>query len=853
MEITQRLTPAMKQYVAVKEQYPDCIVMFRMGDFYEMFFEDAKTASRVLDITLTKRGRGETETPLAGLPYHSVDQYISRFIKQGYKVVIVEQVEDPKKAKGVVKRDVVRVITPGTVHEDNLLTQENNNFLISITPLKKGFSFAAADVSTGAFLTTVLSSQEDLLNEIVKYHPSEIILPVSSDDKAFVGQIRTLGYFLTFHDDRFFWQQTATKKLKDLFGVTNLSCFGLHEEHAVNVAAGGLISYLEKTQRRAITTFQRLSYYEPTQFMNLDRTTIRNLEILTNISDHSKRGTLLGVLDKTKTPMGTRLLKQWIVQPLLTKEEINHRLDDVSVFYSDMLYREEARTLLQSIYDIERLISKVDSLSINPKDLIALKDSLESIRAVQDLTKSALGEQELAERSVFKRLEHAQISDHTIDQIEKAISDDPPVILSQGGVIREGFNSSLDELRYVSRNAKQWIAEMEAQEREKTGIKSLKIRYNKIFGYFIEVTKSNVAKVPDHYIRRQTQVNAERYVTDELKEKENMILNADDKIKALEQEIFTALIQDITEDIFDLQKIAGIVAAFDVLSTFAYISYTNNYTRPEIDESFTFSLQESRHPVVEESVSEYVPNRIEFDDDEFIFVITGPNMSGKSTIMRQVALITLLAQIGCYVPAKQARIGIVDRIFTRIGASDNLFMGKSTFSVEMAETANILHNATRRSLVILDEVGRGTSTYDGLSIAWAVVEYIHDVIGAKTLFATHYHQLNRLEEWYNGIVNYNIAVKETDDGIRFLHRLNRGGTDKSYGIHVARLSGVPADIIERSKAIMTQFEVNDEVGERIHKKLRNEENIYSTVNKKKVDKDERLEKQKTLESVFPSD
>jgi DNA mismatch repair protein MutS len=584
--------------------------------------------------------------------------------------------------------------------------------------------------------------------------------------------------------------------------------------------------------------------------MNLDRTTIRNLEILNNIGDRSKRGTLLSVLDKTKTPMGTRLLKQWIVQPLLQKEEIDLRLDDVSVFYSDILFREEARTLLQSIYDVERLISKIDALSINPKDLIALKDSLDSIRAVQDLTESALTESGIAKRSVFKRLQDARISTHSIEQIEKAISDDPPVILSQGGVIREGFNSSLDELRYVSHNAKQWIADLEAQEREKTGIKSLKIRYNKIFGYFIEVTKSNVEKVPNHYVRRQTQVNSERYVTDELKEKENMILNADDKIKALEQDIFNALVEDIAEDLSGLQHIAQVVAEFDVLSTFAYLSYTNNYTRPQITETYGFSLQESRHPVVEQSVPDYVPNTIEFNNTEYLFVITGPNMSGKSTIMRQVALITLLAQIGCYVPAKEATVGVIDRIFTRIGASDNLFMGKSTFSVEMAETANILHNATKNSLVILDEVGRGTSTYDGLSIAWAVVEYIHDVIGAKTLFATHYHQLNRLEEHYDGIVNYNVLVKETENGIRFLHKLTRGGTDKSYGIHVARLSGIPSDVVERSKSIMTQFEINDEVGERIHKNMRNEEQVYRTVPAKEKKKSVEPDKQETLQSMF---
>jgi len=811
-----KLTPGMQQYMRIKNEHPDCLVLFRMGDFYETFYEDAKTAARELDIVLTARGKGEKRAPLAGIPYHAIEPYIAKLIKKGYKVAIVEQVEDPKKAKGLVKRDLIRIITPGTIVESALLSEKQNNYLMSIVKEKEKFGIALADISTGEFMTTQFTGTDKLTTEIAKFSPAEIIIPLSLEENEFFKDIKSVVYT---YDDRHFWLQKAYNTLKDHFEVHNLEGFGCEKQELSISAAGALLSYLKETQKTQLSYINNLHTFSTDDFMVIDEVTQRNLELIRNIRDGTTRGTLLETVDKTATSMGSRLLRQWLLRPLLSVNEIRKRLDAVEELVNTIMLREELREQFSQIQDIERLISRVTFGNANPRDLVALKNSLIYIPKIKLLLKDV-------KSSYLQKLRELNELKEIIELIEKAIKDNPSAVLREGNIIRKGFNEELDKLHEITKSGKSWVTELEQKERIKTGIKSLKVRYNKVFGYFIEVTKSNLHLVPSYYIRKQTQVNSERFITDELKEKESLILGAEEKIVNLEYELFQQIIIKVSEKTREIQDVAKKIAQLDCLTAMAHAAAHNNYVKPEIRDDDKIIIKEGRHPVVEQFEEySFVPNDCKLGDDNRLLVITGPNMAGKSTWMRQVALIVLMAQIGSFVPAKSASIGTVDRIFTRVGAYDDLTMGQSTFMVEMNETANILNNATAKSLIILDEIGRGTSTYDGVSLAWAITEYIHDNIGAKTLFATHYHQLNKLEDKFAGIKNYNITVKEAEDKIIFLRKIIRGGTDKSYGIHVAKLAGIPKDIINRSMDIMNRLEMEDEIGARLHNGLKKEKHV----------------------------
>jgi len=806
-----RLTPAMKQYMLVKDKYPDCIVMFRMGDFYEMFFEDAKTAAKELEITLTSRGKGDTRAPLAGIPYHAIEPYIAKLVKKGYKIAICEQVEDPKKAIGIVKRDLVRIITPGTVVESVILDDKRNNYLMAIAKQADRFGIALADISTGEFLASEFNDYSVLSTELSKFNPSEILIPLSLEDSEFVKQLKKEEFIVNTFDDRYFWRDKAYQTLKEHFNVLNLQGFGCEDKELCISSAGALISYLKETQKKQLEHINSIKTYSTNNFMVIDKTTQRNLELIKNIRDGGLTGTVLDAVDKCITSMGSRLLRNWLLMPLLDKEEVNLRLDAVEELYGNPLLREELKEKFKAVYDIERLIGRVVYGNANARDLIALKNSLKLVPEIKALLKDC-------KSSLLSKIKEIADLSNVSALIDKAIKDEPALILREGNLIKAGFDEELDKLRGITKDGKSWIAELEAKEKRKTGVKSLKIRYNKVFGYFIEVSKANLHLVPQNYIRKQTQVNSERFITEELKEQENRVLGAEEKIFELEYELFQQVLKDVSKTGKEVQAVSKVIAEIDVILSFANVAAENNYTRPVINDKNEIIIREGRHPVIESMVNEpFVPNDCIVNDKSRFMVITGPNMSGKSTFMRQTALIVLLAQIGCFVPAKEANIGIVDRIFTRVGAYDDLTHGQSTFMVEMNETANIVNNATEKSLVILDEIGRGTSTYDGISIAWAVAEYIHNNIKAKTLFATHYHQLNKLSENHENIKNFNVAVKEVEDKIVFLHKIVEGGTDRSYGIEVARLAGLPKEIIERSKTIMNRLETKDMINERIDK------------------------------------
>ncbi len=837
-----QLTPAMQQYMKVKQEYPDTIVLFRMGDFYETFYEDAKTAARELNIVLTARGKGETRAPLAGIPFHSLDQYLGKLIKRGYKVTIVEQMENPKFAKGVVKRDVVRVITPGTVMESNILEQRSNNYIMAIAKAANSFGIALADISTGEFLVSTIEDYEKLVNEIARYEPKECILPISLEDTELLSQLRrrftkntrtSTGYsdsnnsynlsdssvvFNSF-DDRHFWKEAAYKLLLEHFSTANLLGYGLDEqsqEHELIInAAGGLLSYLKFTQRTSLKYINKIHVLNNSEYMLIDSATQRNLELIRNIRDNSTNSTLIEVLDKTLTSMGSRLLKSWLLKPLSKVGSIKARQDAVEVFFKQSILRDDVRDLLAKVSDIERLISRVNFGTANGRDLIGIKNAL----AVVPEIKKLLRDVKFASHLLTEAYEIPELAE-IVQIIGTAIKEDAPISTREGNIINSGFNPDLDKLKEVSRNSKQYIAQLEEREKEKTGIKSLKIRFNNVFGYYIEVTKANLHLVPKDYVRKQTQVNSERFITDELKEHETLILGAEEKICALEYELFTDIINKVSFETHNIQKIAEKLSLLDVLCALAKIAAENDYTKPTINDSDRIMLIDARHPVIEQIEKSFVANDCVIDNTNRLQIITGPNMAGKSTYMRQVALIVLMSQIGSFVPAKKAEIGIVDRIFTRVGAYDDLTHGQSTFMVEMNETANILNNATERSLVILDEIGRGTSTFDGISIAWAVAEYLNEHNKAKTLFATHYHQLNKLAEHLPNIKNYNIAVLEKENDIVFLRKIVQGGTDKSYGIHVAKLAGMPESVIHRSKQIMEMLEVEDEIGERLEEELK---------------------------------
>ncbi|MDK2849515.1 MAG: mismatch repair protein MutS [Candidatus Woesearchaeota archaeon] len=796
------LTPAMKQYVELKKKYPDHILFFRMGDFYETFYEDAKIASEVLDITLTSRGSGEKKAPLAGIPYHSINPYLKKLIDKGYKVAIAEQLEDPSKVKGrVVKRGITRIITPGTVLEPELLNERKNNYISCIFS-KESVAIATAEVSTGEFFVNKAEDKNDCISEIARIKPSEIVLPESLKvDKDLIDALKQNNIHLTFVEDSFFNIELAKVLIKEVFKRDSLVSFGINEELLIKTI-GGLLKYL-KENFLPLNNFRVISFQSSKETMLLDYITLRNLEIFENIYDRSDERTLVKVLDLCKTPMGSRLLKKILANPLLIKEKINERLDAVEELFKDKFKRDEIRESLSEIKDLERIAGKIYSNNINPRDLIALKNSLKKVPSIENNLKDV-------KSKLLNGIRQLPDFQEVIEIIEKTIKEQPSIKPSDGNVIKEGVNEELDKYRNIKENSKKIILELEEKEKRRTGISTLKIGYNSVFGYYIQVSRSKANLVPKEYIQRQTLVNSIRYVTEELKELEREIITAEEKIAELEEKIFNEIYGKIKSKVDNIAEIAKKIALLDVLVTFAEVSALNNYVRPIIAEDGNIEIKEGRHPVVEKFSEEFIPNDCKLQANEMI-ILTGPNMAGKSTYLRQVCLITLLAQCGCFVPAKEAKISLVDRIFTRVGASDDLSRGQSTFMVEMSETANILNNATSNSLIILDEVGRGTSTYDGISLAWAIAEYIYKHIKAKTIFATHYHALNKLAEEFENIKNYQVLVTENADEIIFLRKVVPGGTDKSYGIHVAKLAGLPLEVIERAKEIQKKLLEEDEM------------------------------------------
>ena len=797
----------MQHYLETKKQYEDCILFYRLGDFYEMFFDDAKTVSKELELTLTGKECGlEERAPMCGVPYHAVDSYLNRLVQKGYKVAIAEQMEDPKLAKGLVKREVVRIVTPGTVTSAAALDETKNNYLMGIVYLGDTFGVASADTSTGDFLVTEVPSERELFDEINKFSPSEIIC----NNAFYMSGIdleelkNKYNFIVSALDNRFFSDEMCRKILKEHYKVGSLDGLGLGDYDAGVIAAGAVMQYMYETQKSTLAHITAITPYSSGQFMVLDISTRRNLELLETLREKQKRGTLLWVLDKTKTAMGARLLRTYIEQPLLKKEAILERQNAVEELNLNYISREELREYLNSIYDLERLIGRISYKTAGPRDLIAFKNSLSMLPYIKNI----LGE---FTSSLLKEFyEELDTLEDLYALIDQSILEDPPITVREGGIIKEGYNEEADKLRNAKTEGKTWLAELEEKEREKTGIKNLKVKFNKVFGYYFEVTNSFKDMVPEYFIRKQTLTNAERYTTDELKNLEEVIMGAEDKLVSLEYELFCQVRDHIAGEVLRIQKTAKAIAGVDVFASLSLVATRNNYTKPKINDKGVIHIKNGRHPVVEQMMRDdmFVANDTYLDNGKNrISIITGPNMAGKSTYMRQTALIVLMAQLGSFVPADSANIGICDRIFTRVGASDDLASGQSTFMVEMTEVANILRNATRHSLLILDEIGRGTSTFDGLSIAWAVVEHIANtkILGAKTLFATHYHELTELEGTMSGVNNYCIAVKEQGDDIVFLRKIVKGGADKSYGIQVAKLAGVPDSVIARAKELVEEL------------------------------------------------
>ena len=809
---SDNLTPAMKQFVEIKTQHPDCILLFRMGDFYETFYKDAETVAEELQITLTARGKGASRAPLAGIPYHALDTYLPKLVTKGYKVAIVEQLEDPKKAKGLVKRGLVRIVTPGTVLESSILDQRSNNYIMSIYTEQNKFGIAVCDVSTGEFMTTEVSDHQKLQSEMVRFRPAELIIQKSMKGRDMIT--KNTNTFINYHDDHNFSFRNSYKALVTHFDTLSLEGYGIENRALAIAASGALLNYLQETQRTDLSQITTIKRYRTENYMVLDSSTVRNLELMQNIMDGSSRGSLLEVIDATITPMGARLLRTWLLRPLIDPEIINRRLNAVGFFKSHTAHKEQARRILKQIYDLERLVGRISYGSANARDLLSLRQSLEMIPRLKESLRDT------TDPLIKKSLAFAELQP-IVGLIARSIKEDAPAILRNGNIIQQGYNQELDELRKIAHGGKDWVIELEEKEKQKTGIKSMKVRFNKVFGYFIEISKSNLHLVPENYIRKQTTVNGERYITEELKEKESLILGAEEKILALEFDIFQSIIKEISKYIVDIQETAKNIAMIDCLSSLAKVAADNDYCKPDVNEKYDFDVKDGRHPVVEKVVTDqFVPNDCLLNENKRLHIITGPNMAGKSTFMRQVALTQLMAQIGSFVPSSSAKLGVVDRIFTRVGAYDDLSMGQSTFMVEMNETANILNNATQKSLIILDEIGRGTSTYDGVSIAWAVAEYIHEKIGAKCLFATHYHALNKLAGNFKSVSNFNIAVKEMKGDVIFLRKILEGGTDRSYGVEVAKLAGLPKDVVMRAREVMKHFEIEDEVSERLHRNLK---------------------------------
>lgn len=809
-----KITPAMKQYYETKQQYSDALIFFRMGDFYESFGEDAKIISKELEITLTTRGRGEDgkNMPLAGIPYHAIDNYLPKLIKKGYKVAICEQLEDPKKAKGVVKRGVVRVVTPGTAIDSSMFNDATNNYLMAISAKKNDFGISFLDVSTGEFMTTQFVDEnpyDRIASEIARMLPAECIMPTSIyTNRNLMQRFEEMKITVHEYDTYAFDAEHATDFLQQHFGVNTLKGMGFDAYPQAIGAAGAALMYAISTQMRELSHVQSLSTYEESDSLILDSITLRNLEIVHNVKGDGNNISLLKILDETCTPMGSRMLKKWILKPLITVNDINERLDVVEEIADKTLIRFDIRSHLQYIKDIERLIGRVVYGNSNARDLIALKISLSAVSPILNSIGDNITSKLLLD--IIQELKDYDIIAELIQLINTAIIDEPPLSIREGGMIKSGYNIELDKIKNLSRNGKQWVADFQQKERNRTGIKSLKVGYNRVFGYFLEVSSSNKSQVPGDYIRKQTMANAERYYTPELKEMESSILTADEKAHTLEYELLVEINNKIASYSKNLQRIAYLIGKLDVLVNFAEISMHNNYVRPIITNDCRILIRDGRHSVVENSMPHpFIVNDTEIDCDSNQFLlITGPNMAGKSTYMRQIALIIIMAQIGSFIPASYASIGVVDRIFTRVGAFDDLASGQSTFMVEMVELANILNNATSKSLILLDEIGRGTSTYDGYSIAKAVVEYIHNKnrVGIRTMFATHYHQLTELEGYLKRVKNLHIAVKEEGDELIFLRKIVPGATDKSYGIHVARLAGVPYNVTSRAKEILKDIE-----------------------------------------------
>lgn len=800
-----QLTPMMQQYFEIKNKHKDKILFFRLGDFYEMFFDDALVASKVLDITLTGRDCGQEErAPMCGIPYHAADSYIAKLIENNYKVAICEQIEDPALAKGLVKRDVIKIITPGTVTSSIMLDENINNYLMSIVILENFIGISYVDLSTGEYFCTVTDkSQYNLITaEINRINPSEVIINEKEKEFEHISEnITQLG-------KNYYVISECVARLKRQFDVASVEGLGL-ENDALIKACGSLLLYLDEVEKGALININKIRFYNITNYMIMDQSTRKNLELCETIRGRNKKGALLSVIDKTSTSMGARKLRQWVEKPLLKPEEISKRLDSVEELFNNFLIREELKEYLKTIQDIERLGSRIALGSANARDLISFKNSITNLPYIKTLLIN------------FESLELRRVSDNFDDLkdlyylIDIAINEDPPYSLKEGNIIKSGYHNEIDKYKELSKNGKRWIIELEQKEKDSTGIKSLKVGYNKVFGYYIEVTKTNIDNVPKHYIRKQTLSNTERYITPELKELEDAVLHANEKLIELEYEIFTSVRDEISKHIKRIQNTAALVAQLDCLCSFAEIAQKNNYIKPEIGSFDSIEIRDGRHPVVEcqHIQNGFIPNDTLLNcSDNRMLIITGPNMAGKSTYMRQTALIVLMAQIGSFVPASYAKIGVVDRIFTRVGASDDLASGQSTFMVEMTELANIINSATQKSLVVLDEIGRGTSTFDGLSIAWASVEYICDKkhLGCKTMFATHYHELTELENKLDGVKNYYIAVEEKGRDIVFLRKIKRGAISGSYGIHVARLAGLPEEVLERAFDILDILDKSDE-------------------------------------------
>ncbi len=817
--MAEKLSPMMQKYLQTKEQYKDCILFYRLGDFYEMFFDDAITASRELELTLTGKSCGmEERAPMCGVPFHSASTYISKLVEKGYRVAVCEQVEDPKTARGIVKREVIRVVTPGTVTDEAQLAEKQNNYMCVIYAAKGMTAVAFADVSTGELSASESDDENDILNEIAGYAPAEV-LPGAGIEPALVAEIKTrFSVPVSRKPDNYCSLKEAERIICDQFSAESLSAVGLKSGTALVGAVGTILKYLCETQMCRLKNIDKLNIYKIGAYMGLDITARRNLELTANMRDGKKRGSLLWVLDHTKTSMGARLLKQWVEKPLVDPVLINKRLDAVGELVSRFILRDDIAAVLADVYDISRIMGRVAVGLVTPKDLTALRASLEKLPELFALiadVKSPL---------LHDMADGCDLMEDVLKLLREAIDDDVPATLKDGGVIRTGYNKELDELRDAMTNGRQWLANYTNEEKERTGIKNLRVAYNKVFGYFIEVTKSNLASVPDDYIRKQTLVNCERFITPRLKELENTMLGASERSVVLEGMILDKIKEYISQQLVRLKRVCEVISTADVLCSLAETAERNGYCAPEIMTNGVIDIKNGRHPVVEKTLTDsiFVPNDTYMSPGgDRTLIITGPNMAGKSIYMRQTALIVLMAQIGSFVPASSARIGIVDKIFTRVGAADDITMGQSTFMMEMAEVSSILQNATANSLVILDEVGRGTSTLDGLSIAWAVAEYIHNKrrIGAKTMFATHYHEMTQMENTLEGVKNYHIAVKETGDGITFLRKIVPGGTDDSYGIQVAALAGLPNEIIKNAKKLLAKLEAEQPDTETQAKKI----------------------------------